>query len=304
MYKIVEKAGAKINLHLDVLGKRRDGYHNIFSIMAGLELHDVVILEHYDLAMGENPPEVVIENGGGVFSHVLDDIDVNDNLVAHAVKNYLKKAGLSGRLHFVVEKNIPHGAGLAGGSSDAAAALRAIDAVVNTETDNILNQSAIETGSDVPFCLNGGLAFVEMKGERVIPLDIPLDGYILLVNNGLIVNTGYAYGLLGKEICDPDAEIIELRREKAASALKSGKAFWKDYFKNDFEKPLFLEYPQLRALKEDFYNYGACFAAMSGSGSTVFGVFDDENKCMDAFRQFTDKNNRCFFSKFAVPDIL
>ena len=304
MYKIVEKAGAKINLHLDVLGKRRDGYHNIFSLMAGLELYDLVILEHYDLAGGGNPPEVVIENGGGAFSHLLDDIDVNDNLITHAVKNYLKKAGLSGKLHFVVEKNIPHGAGLAGGSSDAAAALRAIDAVVSTEIDNILNQSAIETGSDVPFCLNGGLAFVEMKGERVIPLEMSLEGYILLVNNGLIVNTGYAYGLLGKEISDPDIKIIELRREKAASVLKSGKEFWRDFFKNDFEKPLFLEYPQLKALKEDFYNYGACFAAMSGSGSTVFGIFDDENKCLDAFRKFTDKNNRCFFSKFAVPGIL
>jgi 4-diphosphocytidyl-2-C-methyl-D-erythritol kinase len=302
MYTIVEKAGAKINLHLDVLGKRTDGYHNIFSLMAGLELHDLIILEHYDLVSGGYSPEIIIENGGGAYCRILNDIDVNDNLITHAVKNYLKKAGLTGKLHFVVEKNIPHGAGLAGGSSDAAAALRAIDAVVEPGIDNILNQSAIETGSDVPFCLNGGLAIVEMKGERVVPVEEPLEGYVLLVNNGLIINTGYAYRLLEKEVVP--GGISDSRREEFVSILRGGKEFWKDFFKNDFEEPLFREYPHLRDLKEDFYNCGASFAAMSGSGSTVFGIFDEENICMDAFRFFSDKNNRCFFSKFAAPAVL
>lgn len=208
MYTIVEKAGAKINLHLNVLNKREDGYHNLFSLMAGLELHDLVILEYYDLAIGGGPPEIKIENGGGTFSHILDSIDINDNLITLAVKNYLRIAGLSGELHFVVEKNIPHGAGLAGGSSDAAAALRAIDAVIKPGIDGILDKSAIETGSDVPFCLNGGLAFVEMKGEIVIPVNQVLECFVLLINNGIEINTGYAYGLLKREFPPPKQQLL------------------------------------------------------------------------------------------------
>jgi len=304
MYKIVEKAGAKINLHLEVLGKREDGYHNILSLMAGLDLHDLLILEYYEITGDDYPPEIRIENGGGAFSCVLDDIDVNDNLVTHAVRNYLKNAGLGGKFHFVIEKNIPHGAGLAGGSSDAAAALRAIDAVVKPASNNILNQSAIETGSDIPFCLNGGLAFVEMKGENVTPLGQSVEGFILLVNNGLVINTGYAYGLLKRDAADCDMDINRLKREKLLSVLTGEQEFWKDSFKNDFENPIFSEYPHLEVLKKDLYKYGAFFAAMSGSGSTVFGIFDDEIKCMEAFRLFVNRNNRCFLTKFAVPAVL
>lgn len=304
MYTIIEKAGAKINLHLNVLNKRGDGYHNLFSLMAGIELHDLVILEYYDITGNGGPPEIKIENGGGTFSHILNDIDVNDNLITHAVKNYLKRAGLTGKLHFVVEKNIPHGAGLAGGSSDAAAALRAVNSVIKPGIDGILNQSAIETGSDVPFCLNGGLAFVEMKGEKVIPLNQVPEGFVLLINNGLEVNTGYAYGLLNRESSHGSSNYSESIKQEVLSALAEGPHVWKDVFRNDFENPLFREYPRLELLKSRLYDSGAQFAAMTGTGSTVFGVFSDEKACMEAFRFFEGENNRCFFSKFAVPAVL
>lgn len=304
MYTIVEKAGAKINLHLNVLNKREDGYHNLFSLMAGLDLHDLVILEYYDLAKDEGPPEIRIENGGGTFSHILDSIDVNDNLITSAVRNYLKNAGLSGELHFVVEKNIPHGAGLAGGSSDAAAALRAVHSVVKPEIEGILNKSAIETGSDVPFCLNGGLAFVEMKGERVTPVNRVLTGFVLLINNGIEINTGYAYGLLNRNLSHESSSCCKSKKEEIISVLGKGLPFWKKRFINDFESPVFTEYPQLGLLKNSLYDAGAEFALMTGSGSTIFGVFSDEKSCMDAFHYFESKNNRCFFSKFLIPAVL
>lgn len=304
MYTIVEKAGAKINLHLNVLNKREDGYHNLFSLMAGLELHDIVILEYYDLVKDGSPPEIRIENGGGTFSHILDSIDVNDNLITCAVKNYLKRAGLSGELHFVVEKNIPHGAGLAGGSSDAAAALRAIHSVVKPEIDGILSHSAIETGSDVPFCLNGGLAFVEMKGETIIPVNQGLKGFVLLINNGIQINTGHAYGLLNREFPNERSNYGKANKKEIISALEKGITSWDKTFMNDFEVPVFNEYPQLRLLKSRLYDAGAEFASMTGSGSTVFGVFSDEKACMEAFHHFEIENNRCFFSKFLIPAVL
>lgn len=303
MYTIIEKAGAKINLHLNVLNRRGDGYHNIFSLMAGLELHDLVILEYYDITKGDKPPEVRIDNGGGTYGYILDGIDIKDNLVTKAVSAYLKKAGLSGTLHFVLEKNIPQGAGLAGGSSDAAAALRAVSSIIEEGDENLLFEAAIETGSDIPFCLKGGLAFAEMKGDKIIPLKRSLDGYILLVNKGIEVNTGHAYSMLKRGAEDCGSGFFESARDNVLAALDRGVSSWRDLFLNDFEEPVFAEFPQLGVLKSELYAAGADFSAMSGSGSTVFGIFQDENACKEAFRFFEKDNNRCFFSKFAIPGI-
>jgi 4-diphosphocytidyl-2-C-methyl-D-erythritol kinase len=303
MYTIIEKACAKINLHLNVLNRRGDGYHDIFTLMAGLDLHDLVILEYYDIIKGDNPPEVKIDNGGGTYGHILDGIDIKDNLITKAVSVYLKKRGLTGTLHFVLEKNIPQGAGLAGGSSDAAAALRAVSRVIEEGGENLLSEAAIETGSDIPFCLKGGLAFAEMKGERIIPLDRSMDGFILLVNKGIEVNTGYAYSLLKRGPGDYSSGFFESARQEVLAVLDRGISSWREVFRNDFEEPVFAEYPQLGVLKNEIYAAGADFSAMSGSGSTIFGIFQDENACKEAFRFFEKDNNRCFFSKFAIPGI-
>jgi len=303
MYTIIEKAGAKINLHLNVLNRRGDGYHNIFSLMAGLELHDLLILEYYDITKGDKPPEVKIDSGGGTYGHILDGIDVKDNLITKAVSVYLKKAGLSGSFHFVLEKNIPQGAGLAGGSSDAAAALRAVSSIIEERDEDLLLEAAIETGSDIPFCLKGGLAFAEMKGERIVPLNRSFDGYILLVNKGIEVNTGHAYSLLKRDMADCSSGFFESARQEVLDALDKGIFSWREVFRNDFEEPVFAEFPQLGVLKSELYAAGADFSAMSGSGSTLFGIFQDEKACKEAFRFFEKDNNRCFFSKFAIPGI-
>lgn len=304
MYTIIEKAGAKINLHLNVLNKRNDGYHNIFSLMAGLELHDMVILEYYNIEKGDRPPDIRIANGGGIYGHILDVIDLKDNLITKAVSAYLKKEGLCGTFHFVVEKNIPQGAGLAGGSSDAAAALRAVKSVIEESSEKLLFEAAIETGSDIPFCLKGGAAFVELKGERIIPLNRNIEGFILLVNNGIEINTGRAYGLLNRDRADYSSGYFEDAQQKIITALDSGFSSWRGVFFNDFEGPVFKEFPEIGTLKDELYAAGADFASMSGSGSTVFGVFQDEQACREAFKLFEKVNNRCFFSKFAVPGIL
>lgn len=304
MYTIIEKAGAKINLHLNVLNKRGDGYHNIFSLMAGLELHDLVILEYYKIEKGDKPAEIKIVNGGGTYGSILDGIDQKDNLITRAVSAYLKKEGLCGTLHFILEKNIPHGAGLGGGSSDAAAALRAVKSVIEGPLERHLYEAAIETGSDVPFCIKGGPAFVEMKGDRIIPLMQNIEGFILLINNGIEINTGRAYTLLGRDSTEYSSIYFDESRKKVLDALAAGMLSWRKVFFNDFEKPVFNEFPEIGGLKDKLYDAGADFAAMSGSGSTVFGVFQDEQACRDAFKLFEKGNNRCFFSKFAVPGIL
>lgn len=102
----------------------------------------------------------------------------------------------------------------------------------------------------------------------------------------------------------PNSNYCKGNREEIIAALKKGLFSWDKIFTNDFEDPVFREYPQLRLLKSSLYDAGAQFAAMTGAGSTVFGIFHDEKACMEAFRLFESKNNRCFFSKFAVPTVL
>ncbi len=199
------KSFAKINIHLEVLNRRKDNYHNLFSLMAELDLFDILKLEHYDLSVKSSDISVEILNGGGAFSSIIDDIPVEKNLITVAVKNYMYALGRGGHFTFDITKNIPSGAGMGGGSSNAASALKLVAGLFEGQNKNELLSAASYAGSDVPFFLEGGFAFVEGRGECVYPIDFSDESFILLVNDGLHVNPGVAY----RSLIYPVSEITE-----------------------------------------------------------------------------------------------
>ncbi len=288
------KASAKLNLHLQVLNRRGDNFHNLLSIMTEIGFSDLLKLESLKIGHTTGGISVEIINSGGEFSSLLDEISQEKNIVSIAVKKYLGSLQMGGSVKFSIEKNIPAGAGLGGGSSDAAAALELVREALGRERDEAYFSAAVESGSDVPFFIRGGTAFAEGRGELLEQIDWNFSFPALLVNNGIHVNTGSAYQSLNRGY-DRVYSKSELHEKKTGleSALKD-LSLWKDSFVNDFEIPVFRAYPELGVLKNELYDLGADFALMSGSGSTMYGVFKDEIVLKSAYEQLCEKGSRVF----------
>lgn len=288
------KAFAKVNLHLQVLNRRSDNFHNLLSIMAEIGVHDLLKLESLEAVPGSDILDVEIVGSGGASSSVLADIPSEKNLISIAVKKYLRSISIGGYARFSIEKNIPSGAGLGGGSSDAAAALELVRAALDLEQDGQLFSAASESGSDVPFFLRGGVAFAEGRGEILQQIDQVIDFPLLLVNNGIHINTGAAYSALNRGYGEPySGRDIQLKKGEFESVLKD-LSEWKKFFINDFEGPVFAQYPELGDLKNGLYDLGADFALMSGSGSSVYGVFRDNSAATTAYGELEKRGNRVF----------
>ncbi len=280
-----EKAFAKVNLHLEVLNRRKDGFHNIFSLMTQVGLADEVVLEEavFD-SSGLSPCSVRIANTGGDRKDTAESIPVEDNLITRAVRAFCAEAGISGSFYFSLVKNIPAGAGLGGGSSDAAAAIRLLSRQYPMAEDRILKIGAA-AGSDVPFLIKGGSAFCSGRGEILEPLNGRPDCTVVLVNNGIHVNTGQAYRMLGRTEDFSGTADRQAVRDGALSFF-SGKGISSisSVFINDFEGPVFKEYSVLADIKSRLMDLGAEFAVMSGSGSTIAGLFSGEKKAEAAVK--------------------
>ncbi len=294
----IYKAHGKINLHLQVLNKRGDGFHNIFSLMAELSVFDLLKLQFCDFDYRAENIEIDIISGGGVYPDIVSSIPVEDNLITMAAKNYLSSIGAGGKFCFEIEKNLPAGAGLGGGSSDAAAALKLIRDALGRGDDEILLNSAAATGSDVPFFLQGGLAFAQGRGEILEQVNRKISGNIVLVNNGVQINTGLAYRDLNRDFDESAVHAITNKKSEILGSLDAVDE-WKEIFKNDFEDTVFRVHPELNKIKESIYDLGARFSAMTGSGSTVFGVFSDSCAAEEAVSLLKKQGNRVFLSNFA-----
>jgi len=264
--------------------------------MAELDLHDILELEKYDLSGKKGDVSVDILDAGGEFASVLKDVPVEKNLITIAVKKYMDAKGKGGHFVFSVTKNIPSGAGLGGGSSNAAAALRIVSDLFDKDPDRDLLSIASSTGSDVPFFLTGGFAFIEGRGEAVSDTGFYDESYVVLVNNGIHINTGFAYESLKKPVSDI---VVNCENRKKLIIERIGnKSGWKDIFKNDFEKSIFGLYPQLAEIKEKMYKNGAFFASMTGSGSTIFGLFKDEHSAVNAQKILEHDGDNVYCTKF------
>ena len=277
-----ERAYAKINLHLEILNKRNDGFHNIFSLMAQVDLFDILKLNSFNIDSGGlSGVSVDVIITGGNFSGFVAGIDVEENLITKAVRNFCKEAGISGSFVFLLEKNVPVGAGLGGGSSDAAAALRILNRRFALPSEK-LRRAAAMTGADVPFLLEGGYAICEGTGNIIERLEGKLGHTVVLMNNGIHIDTGKAYTFLGRSM-DFAKSGVDGMKDVLRRFIRTGRLDEAgNLLINDFEPVIFERYPVLKSIKRKMLGAGAELAFMSGSGSTIAGLFSDKEKAFSA----------------------
>ena len=260
MNKTREYAPAKINWYLRVGEKRADGYHDIVSLMQTVSLCDEL--------------EVAFDAGEGISLTVTGNnacpADEN-NLVCRAAALFLQETGLKHSIALHLEKKIPMAAGLAGGSADAAATLRACNRLAGYPlTNGDLATLGARLGSDIPFCLTGGLSLCCGRGERVTPIAAPAPYTLLLVNTGEPVSTAAAYAMLNST---PRRGNADWRAAYRALIERDFDAF-RMCLTNDFTRPILPTCPRAYRAYRALSEMGEV-ALMSGSGSTVFGVFRD-----------------------------
>ncbi len=297
------QARAKINIHLEVLNRRDDGYHNIFSVMAGVALHDLLKLEEISVGgTARDGLRVKVLNAGGQHAEITESIPLNENLVAKAAALYFELMGSGGAVTFSLVKNIPAGAGLGGGSSDAAATLKLLNARLSAFRDDELAAMAARIGADVPYCLQGGFAACRGIGDIVTPVPGKKGASVLIVNQGVHINTASAYRALGRGTeSDPAREAKIGKRTRAiVSALSRGAAGeLKATAINDFEEPVFRLHPEIAKMKETLYGLKADFAIMTGSGSSIIALFRDVEGAREARSRLRESQAEVILTKFA-----
>lgn len=261
--RISVKAPAKINLTLDVLAKRPDGYHEVEMVMTTVDLADRV-----DLTLREDG-EITLDCSA---SFVPDDIRNHAYKAAVLMKERFQ---VRQGVHLYIDKQIPVAAGLAGGSSDAAAALRGLNQLwgLGLTLDELADLGA-EIGSDVPFCVYGGTALAKGRGERITHLQTPAPCWVILAKPPVGVSTADVYGNLRvPEIANhpPTANMLQAIREQDFSLMCHSLG-------NVLENVTLGLYPQVRQIKELMIASGADGVLMSGSGPTVFALVQKEAK--------------------------
>ncbi|MBM4141443.1 MAG: 4-(cytidine 5'-diphospho)-2-C-methyl-D-erythritol kinase [Nitrospira sp.] len=266
------KAPAKINWFLTVIGKREDGYHDIISLMQCIRLYDDLIFEHADSIEVESDLT----------------IPVKDNLVYKAASLLKHYTSCRKGIKITLKKSIPIGAGLGGGSSDAAYTLSGLNMLWGLGLNNRdLSSIGAEIGSDVPFFLNSSVAIVEGRGEKVSPLKIDSSIDILLVKPFVSISSAWAYESFDK--LRMHGELVEPLTKKTVDIKLFCQAIEKKDFasldtmlNNDLERGVREKYPIVDKVKKSMLENGAVISAMSGSGPTVFGIFESKDTAKKA----------------------
>lgn len=259
------KSFAKINIGLDVLGRRPDGYHNIKTIMQRVSLSDILSIEKSDMTK---------------ISSSVNFIPTDEkNLVYKAILAFREYTGIDANLYVHIQKRIPTQAGLGGGSSNAATTLLALDEIYGTNlTTKELSEMAVKLGADVPFFLMPSPAMCEGIGEIITPIeDIFPAYYVLIVKPRFSVSTKEAYDRM-------DNIGITMRPDfdKILPALKNGNGdMLKKSAINVFEDYARTQFPQIEEIKKQLLDIGALVSFMSGSGSSIVGIFDKRPSVMD-----------------------
>lgn len=287
MNNITVRSYAKINLGLDVLGVLPNGYHTLKMIMQTVSLHDTLCFEKTE---GSN---VELSTN---LSYLPTD---QNNLIYKAISLFKEKYGISEGIRCTVTKRIPVAAGLAGGSGNAAAALKAMDALFDTKlTPEALASDGLKLGADVPYCLMGGTALAEGIGEVLTPLPAPPDAKVLIVKPKVSVSTKEVYTSLhlNEATIHPDIDAC-------IDALKTGSLKKLcDNLGNVLEDVTVKLHPCILDIKSKMLDLGADGALMSGSGPSVFGLFADEAKAKSAYDlfksmpEYTDNTFLCDFN--------
>lgn len=270
MEELKVKAPAKINFGLNIIRKRPDGFHDLETIFYPVNLFD----------------EITFKKSGNLsFSSNNRKLNsAKSNLILKAVELLEKFSGKKFNVEIKLIKRIPIGGGLGGGSSDAAATLKGINKLFNLKlSPEELNKSALELGSDVPFFIDPKPCFAESRGEILHPVNFKIKYPILIVNPGIHVSTKWAFSQIKTK--KPEFSLMQINSSFQKKDLNS----YRDLIKNDFEEVVFAKYPEIKKIKAVLYNCGAGFALMTGSGSTVFGIFNELVKAKEAEKEFNSK---------------
>lgn len=275
------RANAKINLSLDIVGKRDDGYHLLEMVMQSIDLHDDVQLEEIEegivLACDKN--------------YIPLD---NRNIAYKAAELLIRTYGIKKGVSIKINKNIPVAAGLAGGSTDAAAVLKGMNELFKLNlTEEELMALGLRLGADVPFCIKGGTCLCTGIGEKIEVLEPFKDQIVLLVKPPFGVSTREAYG--GFEL-DKIKKHVETK--KLISAMNSLDLTLMNYhMRNLLENVILRKHPMVKNLKQNLMRLGAKTSLMSGSGPTVYGIFDDLEKAKNAMVFFDKGGNEVILTK-------
>lgn len=280
---VTVKANAKINLTLDILGKRADGFHDLAMVMQSLALCDDVTVA---LCAGE---EITCRVDGA------DLAGDGTNLAVKAAKAYCAAAGIAPRgIAIAIQKRIPIAAGMAGGSADAAATLRGMNALFSALSEQQLFEVGASVGSDVPFCLLGGTALAEGRGERLTPLKAAPRLPLVVCKPDFPISTPVLFARA-------DSVAIAARPDTPAMlrAIETGNgAAMCAEVANVFEQVLGEGESEVFAIKEALLAHGALAAQMTGSGPTVFGLFADEKTAQKACDALKLRYRETYCTKF------
>ena len=285
MNTITKKAYAKINLGLDVLRRRPDGYHEVKMIMQTVDIYDTLTFN-------------ISEKSGIVLNIDNNELSTgDDNLICRAAKILLEESGIKQGVEIYLEKRIPVAAGMAGGSSDAAATLLGLNELFELGYSlEELQKIGVRLGADIPYCLMGGTALSEGIGEILTKLPAPPQCTLLIAKPDISVSTKFVYENLHADSLTYHPDI-----DGMIEALKDGNFRGiTDRLGNVLETVTIREYPVIDEIKTLMKDEGADGALMSGSGPTVFGIFADAKSAKNAAKQIAIEElaKQVFVTKF------
>jgi 4-diphosphocytidyl-2-C-methyl-D-erythritol kinase len=278
--QMVLKSPAKINLFLNILRKREDGYHEIATLMQAIDLEDEIVLEKRGKGITLRTDHPNCPAG-------------ESNLAFKAAALLLEDQKISDGVSIQISKRIPIAAGLGGGSSNAAATLKGLNRLFELKTPKRrLHQLAAQLGSDVPFFLSSGQTLAKGRGEKLKPLTLFRDYWLVLVYPGFEVSTRWAYQNF-------KISLTRGKKEFNLTNLENRKGFFKALlgFDNDLEKAVQERYPAIGRIKDILISSGAIKSSMSGSGPTVYGVFKHKLKAEEVARKIRRGNWEVFLTQ-------
>lgn len=280
---VVAVTRAKVNLSLEVIRRRRDGYHEIETIFQSIDLADELAIDWTD---------------DGRIELTCSDPDIptdESNLCHRALAAMRSYAGhsLGARIH--IQKNIPAGAGLGGGSANAAGVVLAVDAALKLRlpTDE-LESVAAQLGSDVPFMLHGGTMLGRGRGEKLTPLEAMKGGYFVIVKPPINISTAWAYENFNLALTKHRPRI----NLKTVNAVLSRFPAVTASFRNALEDVVCPAHPVVSGVLDELLSTHPCFASMSGSGSALYAIYDSEAKAVETAERFSVRE---FYSSIARP---
>lgn len=280
MKKLKLSSYAKINLGLWVLNKRKDGYHNIFSIIQAIDLADRIQLKKI-------PSGIILKSDS-------KEVPQNEkNLAFKAAKIFLARTEVKSGVKITIKKKIPIEAGLGGGSSNAAFVLKGLNKLFDTKiTTKKLARWSEKLGSDVPFFFSSGTAFVRGRGEKVKSVALPLDYWIVLVKPPFSVSSRWAYSNFKFDLTNPTM-LFNFSSQRNPNNF--GEML--NLCKNDLETTVSKKFPIIKQIRRQMLTSGAMLSAMSGSGPVVFGIFKNKRTAREVVPKFRNKKYAVFIAR-------